>query len=456
MLPKYTALLGSLVLFALACAQPRPPAAAPRSASLTVSEVATGHSYRMLLSRFAENDANHAWTAAECGAVGQGFVDTSSRYQEQHGRALPTALYNAGLAFQRCGDDVRAKQQFTQAVLRAPDFHQAHTELALYEYQLSHDRDRAIERVQQLVQASKFKSPRALVLLAALELERAREQVDGSGDRELAHANLQRALALDDGYLPALNQLALYHLEQARYNAGQRGGSARFTAPHATTSRRGLDLAALVVEQALRRDDSYAPLYNTAGLIEVELENYTAASRAFARARELDPRFFEAHMNHAAVNLMFRGFAEAERAYRAALALEPKNYEAHLGLGLALRGQLDASNDDELRPEIDRELSLAAALAPDRPETDYNRALLALIPLKVGAGDDVARMRELERAQKSLETFIQKAGDDPAYAESVLKARARLDDLRDTLKFVKRGLELEPAKPWSREASFLR
>ena len=43
---------------------------------------------------------------------------------------------------------------------------------------------------------------------------------DGENDMERAKKNLQRALAIDDGYMPAFNQLALYYFERAKNPAG--------------------------------------------------------------------------------------------------------------------------------------------------------------------------------------------------------------------------------------------
>ena len=42
---------------------------------------------------------------------------------------------------------------------------------------------------------------------------------------------------------------------------------------------------------------------------------------------------------------------------------------------------------------------------------------------------------------------MKKAGDDPAYAESVRKAKQRLRDVRDTMTWLQRGLELKKGKP---------
>ena len=97
--------------------------------------------------------------------------------------------------------------------------------------------------------------------------------------------------------MPALNQLAIYYLDVSK-----RGAAGK------KIDRQALELAALVCSQAIRKEPRYAPVHNTAGLVEAELGNLSRAVSEFNEARRLDPSFFEAHMNSAAVNLRFRGF----------------------------------------------------------------------------------------------------------------------------------------------------
>lgn len=135
-------------------------------------------------------------------------------------------------------------------------------------------------------------------------------------DPECSKRNLQRALAIDDAYMPALNQLALFYFQQAKKRVGavtssQKGTRGRAIATNAAIGKRAnvqqLELAALVCSQAIRKNPSYAPIHNTAGLIQTELGQVNSAVREFQTAAQLDPKFFEAQMNFAAVNLSFRG-----------------------------------------------------------------------------------------------------------------------------------------------------
>src|SRR5204862_422238 len=146
---------------------------------------------------------------------------------------FPEALYNAGLAYQRCGKDAEARSKFEDTLKADPGFHRAKAQLALYDYAKSGDLDSAITKLDQIIRDAKF-------------------------------------------------------------------------------------------------------------------QNFNSAVKEFGRARSLDAKFFEAHMNYAAVSLSFRGYEEAEKAYRDALKLRPKEFEAHLGLALALRGQINDSNWEKM------------------------------------------------------------------------------------------------------------
>jgi hypothetical protein len=140
-------------------------------------------------------------------------------------------------------------------------------------------------------------------------------------------------------------------------------------------------------------------------------------------------------MNYAAVNLSFRGFGEAESAYRKALKLRPDDYEAHLGLALAIRGQISESNWDKGVSEAQQHLDKCKKLAPERPETYYNEAILTHeFRAKKGKATDA-----LEKAAKQSREFIGKAGGDSTFSEAVKRSKDRIQDIEDTVKFIQEG-----------------
>jgi tetratricopeptide (TPR) repeat protein len=237
--------------------------------------------------------------------------------------------------------------------------------------------------------------------------------------------------------MPAFNQLAIYYLETAKQKAGRAVGK-RVSAGASKEKKvetQALELAALVCSQAVRKNPNYAPIHNTAGMIQVELSNLNTAVQAFNNARKLDPSFYEAQMNFAAVNLQFRGFAQAEDAYRAALKMRPNDYDARLGLALALRGQIDDSNFDKMVAAASAELDAAKKIAPDRPETYYNEAILTQEYKAKSGGKDAEPM--LIAAKGLFSQFVQKAGSTPEFGEPVKRSKERMEEIDQIIAFNK-------------------
>jgi cytochrome c-type biogenesis protein CcmH/NrfG len=402
-------------------------------------------SFDSALESFLDHDKKGDWAEASCKDIAEKFEAAAEKQQDATNRSFPEALYNSGLALQRCGKDADARTKFEAAIKADGGFHRAKAQLALYDFAKSGDSDGTIRDLDQIIKDAKFQNVEALVSLAALQMERGNDQPDpdGKNDLERAQRNLQRALAIDDGYMPAFNQLAVYYLEQAKTAVGtaktrsRRGkrGMEVSGADRVTANEQQLDLAALVASQAQRKNPNYAPIHNTTGLIQVELKNFNAAVKSFGRARVLDPKFFEAHMNYAAVNLSFRGFEEAEKAYRDALRLRPSEYECHLGLALALRGQINDGNFDKNVAEAQKHLEEAKKIDAARPETYYNEAILTQ-EYRAKRGNPVPA---LEKASQQYTAFIEKAGDDPVFEKAVKRSKERAQDIQDTIKFIKDG-----------------
>ena len=395
------------------------------------------------LASMSSHDRKADWNDATCTQVAEMFLDVAKSHEAARKNPLATALYNAGLAYQRCGWHDRAKAQFQAALDADRSLFRAEVQLALHAYQEQGDAvlDSTIERVQATVIQAKFQDVDALVNLAMLQMKRnsARAQAGCEDDMSCAKLNIQRALAIDDGYMPAFNQLALHYLAKAKSKAGASLGVGRrlraADAQKTELSAQMLDLAALVCSQAIRRNARYAPIYNTLGLIQVELEDTNGAVQSFGKARLFDPKFFEAHMNYAAVNLSFRGFQQAESAYRDALGIQPNDYEARLGLALAIRGQMDASNVDQKIESVRAELDKAKTVDGSRPEAYFNEAILIQEFEAKFAPGDKEKIGVYEKAIGVFDTFVDKAGSAPQYEEAVKNAKERVSDMREMIRF---------------------
>jgi tetratricopeptide (TPR) repeat protein len=395
------------------------------------------------LKSFAAHDKAFDWTSESCKDVANQFAHASDVQQSATHHAFASALYNSGLSYQRCGMEADAQKEFQSAIDADHSFHRAAAQLAMYDYAHSQNLDATIDKLNQIIRDAKFQNTDALVSVAALQMERQNDSsdADGKNDLERAVRNIQRALAIDDTYMPAFNQLAIYYYEQAKAKAGKKGGRKAGLVVSGAAGKRVdqqmLDLAALVAAQAVQKNPKYAAIQNTAGLIQVEQKNYNGAVKSFKRARELDPSFFEAHMNYAAVNLSFRGFKEAEAAYRDAIKLHPKDYEAHLGLALALRGAIDDSNFDKNVAAAQGELDECKKIEGDRAETYYNEAILTQEYKSKGSGQSA--IPNLKKAADIYRTFVGKAGNADVFAAAVKRAKERTQDIEDTVKFIEEG-----------------
>jgi len=208
-----------------------------------------------------------------------------------------------------------------------------------------------------------------------------------------------------------------------------------------------LELAALVCSQAIRKNPGYAPIHNTAGLIQNELGQVNGAVSEFATAAKLDPTFFEAQMNYAAVNLSFRGFAQAQDAYQKALAMRPNDYDAHLGLALALRGLITDVNYDTQVAAVQAELDSCKKLDAARPDAYYNEGILTQEFRAKAGGTKEGTNKALNDAQVILEAFIEKAGSKPEYEGAVKRAKERIQDCKDIVVFNNLGGSTSAAPP---------
>jgi Tfp pilus assembly protein PilF len=445
----------SLVLCAAACGGGagsegvKDPSSAKGKGGQAVSKKAV-QGYKVALAAFESQEDTGSWTDAQCASIADKFKAASKEQQSAGGNELPEALYNAGLSYQRCGDDAKATELFNSSLAIDKTFSRAKGQLALYEYKKSNNIDKAIDDLTQIIIDAKYQNVDALVSVASLQMQRG-GQSSGPGcsdDMSCAKLNLQRALALNDSFMPAFNQLALYYLNQARGTGPAQGGLVVAGAKKKRANKQRLDLAALVSSQAQKKNANYAPIHNTTGLILVEMEKYNGAVKSFAAARRLNPKLFEAQMNYAAVNLSFRGFKESEEAYRAAIKLRPDTYEAHLGLALALRGQIDFQNAKELVAEAQKELNEAKKLEPKRAEAFYNEAILTEEFRAKRAGEGLeqipayqAQLKVYDEAVAQYEGFVQRASGDSNFKEAVEVSKSRIQDIKDTQEFVRESIQ---------------
>jgi tetratricopeptide (TPR) repeat protein len=191
--------------------------------------------------------------------VAKAFLKASEQQKSDGGAALPESYYNAGLAYMRCGIEKEAIAQYETASSVGGGFHRARAQLALFEYQKTKDLSGTISKLEGIIRDAKFQNAEALVGVAALQMERGSDEAnsDGKNDLERAKKNIQRALAIDDSFMPAFNQGAFRRETVASTSAGGRGRTWRECGSAAARARRIGGLTRCAQESQLRADPQY-------------------------------------------------------------------------------------------------------------------------------------------------------------------------------------------------------
>lgn len=168
-------------------------------------------------------------------------------------------------------------------------------------------------------------------------------------DAALEHA--REILLKHPGDPAALAELALTHLGQ-----------------------RQIDIAELLVQEALKAAPKVAEAERAAGLVALERGEDAIAFSHFARATELDRTDTTASLNTATVLLKAGVYAKAVEHFRAVLAVEPESTSAKLGLAACLRA-LGASDPSQYEA-AEALLRQVLERAPEHWAAMFNLALL--------------------------------------------------------------------------------
>jgi tetratricopeptide (TPR) repeat protein len=195
-----------------------------------------------------------------------------------------------------------------------------------------------------------------------------------------------------------------------------------------------LELAAAACARGLALDPHYAPLHNTAGVIEYALGNVDRAVVEFRRAAELDPTLFAAQMNLGSMSLGLRAFDQARLAYERAIAIRPADYDAHLGRAAALEGAIEpasvASGTD--LSALKGEIAMAKQIDPNRPDASYREGVVLE---ELAAWQPGQARRCFAEADASFRTFLVLARGKPGYEDAIARAGDRLNHVAGGLRF---------------------
>ncbi|MCK5800345.1 MAG: tetratricopeptide repeat protein [Deltaproteobacteria bacterium] len=246
--------------------------------------------------------------------------DLASEFGSLYGDApkLTEAKFNEGALYLQCSQTAKAEKSFRELLQKHPQNGRALNNLGMIAYR----RDQMTTAADYFQKAARAKASGGYANLAMLGRGKALNH--DTAALQSAIDNIHRALAVDSSNIAAYEMLATIIYDHAK-------------------SKSQLEIARLIVVQALKLDPHHAPLYNLLGLVLLKMNEVTRALKQFRKAVSIDSSLIAAHMNIGAITLSFRDYKAAERAFTRVIASSTTSkkmkIDAIVGRGVALRGQ---------------------------------------------------------------------------------------------------------------------
>lgn len=375
--------------------------------------------YESAMAFFTQNDKG-AWNESAC----RGAADRFEGVARSHG--VVAAKFMAGLSYHRCNLVKEAEAAYQEASRMKGDT--SKIAMALSNLGEIYFRAGKLDGAKQYWESAVKTNGKligARINLASLELEQMRKIGDKDSKwkalEEDARFNLSNVLGVDTDNVSAYTVYGLIYMEGYKRNKNR------------------LDLAKLLLDEAKKRNEKFAPLQNAYGLYYMRRGALSLALQHFQAAVELDARFAEARMNVGLTTLGFRNYQVAKEQCSKAIELQPKNYDAHNCVGAALRGLKDLDGAEGYYKK-------AKDLEPRRGEAYYNLGVLYK-DFRASKQDDLkASLGTYQTAKEYFRQFLDKDGeaDDKAEAKEQI---ALIDKTRTQIEqFIKAQANM-PAQP---------
>jgi Tfp pilus assembly protein PilF len=373
--------------------------------------------YGSAMDFFEKHEKGGTWSESECRSSADRFASVV--------RSHPTmveAQFMVGLSYQRCNLASDAERAYQAALRIKPSHGQSLSNLGELYYRAG-KADGAKQYWDSAVKAN-GKLIAARINIASMELQQMRRLVAHSPAwkklEEDARFQLSNVLGVDSDSYHAYTVYGLIYMEGFRKNKNR------------------LDLAKLLLDEAKKRQEKFAPLQNAYGLFYMHRNALSEALRHFQVAVELDPKFVEARMNVGLTTLGFRNYNMAKEQFTEVTRIQPKNYDAVIGLGNALRGLNDFEG-------AEREFKKAMDLDRRRGEAFYNLGVLYK-DFRATKQQPQESIATYNVAKNYFQEFITKGTDPKDVAEAKEQVALINKTVAQTQKFLQ-SMANQPAAP---------
>jgi putative PEP-CTERM system TPR-repeat lipoprotein len=338
-------------------------------------------------------------------------------------------LHLAGVVAYRRGALPEAEDFLRKTVLASPNLEQARVLLAQTHLRAG-DPGRALNALQPLL-GEGASSVAALSVAAEAYLQ--------AGDARRAEEAFAKITKLNPNDVSSRVALALVDIDKGRMEQGV----AALKALSASDARPLPDLALATTfmrrkdwEQALKAietlerkvPDSAGPS-NLRGRIELARGNRDQASQAFEAALKLDPAYYPAAVNLAALDMEAKQPKAAMARFERVLAVNPKSVAANMAL-IGLRDQTGANKD-----EVIAALEALVKQMPNEP-----RPRLALIELRL-------RQHQIKAALDAATEAAAALPNDPQVLRHLAGTQAMSGDFNQAVSSYNKLIALQPTAP---------
>jgi tetratricopeptide (TPR) repeat protein len=374
--------------------------------------------FESVIDSFAQTDKAGGWNESTCRSMAERFEAVLREHSK-----MVEAQYMAGLSYQRCNLAGDAEKAYQAAIRIKPNHGQSLSNLGELYYRAG-KLDGAKQYWDSAITAN-GKLVAARINVATFELEQMRKLQPMSAEwkrlEDDARFQLSSALGVDGDSVHAYTVYGLVYMEGFQKNKNR------------------LDLSRLLLDEAKKRNEKFAPLQNAYGLLYMHRNALSEALQHFQAAVDLDPKFVEARMNVGLTTLGFRKYDVAKEQFGKVIDLAPKNYDAYIGLGAALRGLKDFEGAEQRYNE-------AVKLDSRRGEAYYNLAVLYK-DFRATKQEPAASIPTYNKAKDYFRQFLDKGGDEKDKVEA--KEQVVLIDktIASTQKFLQSMANQPPPAP---------
>jgi tetratricopeptide (TPR) repeat protein len=369
--------------------------------------------YQAAVAFFAQNEKG-GWNDSACRQSAERFQAVVREHPES-----VEAQYMVGLSYHKCNQLEDAEKAY-QAALRIKSSHgQSLSNLGEIYYRAGKV-DGARKYWDSAIQAN-GKLIAARNNVASMELEQMRKLTAWTPEwkklEEDARFNLSNVLGVDSENAKAYTLYGLIYMEGWQKNKNR------------------LDLAKLLLDEAKKRNEKFAPLQNAYGLMYMHRNALSEALQHFQQAVELDPKFVEARKNVGFTTLGFRKYDVAKEQFSKVIELAPKDYDAVIGLGIANRGLKDFEGAEKAYKQ-------AMQLDSRRGDAYYNLAVLYK-DFRATKQDPKESIATYQQAQSYFKQFIEKGGN----ADDVKEAKEQVALIDKTIASTQKFLQNQANQP---------